>query len=215
MKILKTINFISERMKIRPVTNAELEASRYQYHPYSKEELRDLIKEHRKAQGNRCNLNDIDTSKITDMSDLFKGMDVTFFNGDMSKWDVSNVINMSGLFSNAVNFNGDLSKWNVSKVRNMTNMFYNAQSFNGDISQWDVRDVQKMKGMFFNAISFNQDISSWITSNVTNMDDMFYKARSFRCNISQWYVPKVNSHYDMFSQSPLENDMSKWPKFNV
>ena len=41
---------------------------------------------------------------------------------------------MEGMFCNS-QFNGDLSKWDVSNVTGMINMFSNAQ-FDGDISEW-------------------------------------------------------------------------------
>jgi surface protein len=44
------------------------------------------------------------------------------FNGDISRWDVSNVINMAGMFQGS-QFNGDISKWNVSKVKDMRDIF--------------------------------------------------------------------------------------------
>ena len=45
------------------------------------------------------------------------------FNQDISKWDVSNVTNMSHMFYNCVSFNKDISKWNASNVRYKNNMF--------------------------------------------------------------------------------------------
>jgi surface protein len=42
----------------------------------------------------------------------------TGFNGDISKWNVSNVKNMNGMFYSC-DFNKDISKWNVSKVEDM------------------------------------------------------------------------------------------------
>ena len=45
---------------------------------------------------------------------------------------------MSSMFDGASNFNGDLSSWDVSNVINMSNMFESAISFNGDLSSWDV-----------------------------------------------------------------------------
>ena len=61
-------------------------------------------------------------------------MSRTFFNAklfsaDISKWDVSNVRNMDGMFQNAMVFNGDVSKWDVSRVTNMDSMFRHAKSF--------------------------------------------------------------------------------------
>ena len=97
--------------------------------PTRKDELKELIRRRVNEQGPRCDLNDIDVSKITDMSHLF---DDTNFKGDISKWDVSNVKNMNSMFAYS-DFDGDISKWDVSKVRNMSSMFARSK-FNGDIS---------------------------------------------------------------------------------
>ena len=40
---------------------------------------------------------------------------------------------MSGMFQDATSFNGDISKWQVSSVINMKNMFRNAASFNQNL----------------------------------------------------------------------------------
>ena len=37
----------------------------------------------------------------------------------ISKWDISNVTNMSGMFYNCENFNQDISRWDISNVTNM------------------------------------------------------------------------------------------------
>ena len=44
------------------------------------------------------------------------------FNGDISKWNVSNVIDLKYMFSHS-KFNGDISNWNVSNVITNVNMF--------------------------------------------------------------------------------------------
>jgi len=46
---------------------------------------------------------------VADMSDMFSHSN---FNGDISKWDVSNVTDDYGMFFHS-NFNGDTSNWNV------------------------------------------------------------------------------------------------------
>lgn len=94
----------------------------YKYFPQSKEELRAIIEKRIKDEGNEVDLNDIDVSNITDMSNLFNE---TNFNGDISKWDVSNVKNMSFMFYGCDPFNKDISKWNVSKVSDMDGIFTN------------------------------------------------------------------------------------------
>ena len=93
----------------------------YKYHPKTKEELREIIKECIKNEGSECDLNDIDVSEITDMSHLFY---YSKFNGDISNWDVSNVTTMDWMFANS-NFNGDISKWKLNNNCKTKDMFNN------------------------------------------------------------------------------------------
>ena len=128
--------------------------------------LRKLIYERIKDQGFKANLNDIDTSNITDMSQLFAetyrsdggydilgsigkpsdGIDFRRFDGDISQWDVSNVKSMNSMFYES-KFDGDISNWDVSAVKNMQEMFFRSK-FSGDLSEWDVSNVVNMRGMF-------------------------------------------------------------------
>ena len=86
---MKSINtYINESLK--------LGKSRYKYHPQTKEELQEIILKRIKEEGNEVDLNDIDVSNITDMSDLFKYFEK--FNGDISNWDVSKVYAHSSMF---------------------------------------------------------------------------------------------------------------------
>ena len=133
-------HYIQEKLIIK-------RSNKYKYFPKTKEELKAIIKKRIKDEGNEVNLNDIDVSKITDMSKLFV---LTNFNGDISSWDVSNVTNMSGMFSGCESFNQDISDWDVSNVTNMENMFYNCSKFNQDISSWDVSNVKDKHLMFVN-----------------------------------------------------------------
>jgi surface protein len=109
------------------------------FQPETGDELYELVNWLIEERGNKADLNDIDTSLIDDMSDLFRHSE---FNGDISKWDVSRVTNMSCMFFES-KFNGDISKWNVRNVKIMDEMFMDSE-FNGDISKWDVRKVKNM-----------------------------------------------------------------------
>ena len=45
---------------------------------------------------------------------------------------------------------GDISKWNVPNVMDMDFMFYDCKTFNQDLSDWDVSNVKNISGMFNN-----------------------------------------------------------------
>ena len=111
--------------------------------PKNKEWLRKVIKSAIKVYGKEVNMNWVDVSDITDMSQMFWESE---FNGDISKWNVSNVTNMGHMFWRS-QFNSDISQWDVSNVKDMSGMFSFSQ-FNGDISKWDVSNVKYMDGMF-------------------------------------------------------------------
>ena len=102
-------SYIQEKLIIKKNKNTD-----YKYFPQTKEELKEIIGKRIKDGGNEVDLNNIDVSKITDMSELFAETD---FNGDISKWNVSNVKNMYGMFYECESFNQDISTWDVSNVK--------------------------------------------------------------------------------------------------
>lgn len=180
----------------------------YTVQPKNKDELSDIITNAFKNK--QYDLNFIDTSLITDMSELFKNINHNF---DVSKWDVSNVTNMSRMFYNCRSFNQYISSWDVSNVTNMCFMFYDCKNFNQDIHDWDVSNVTNMRSMFNGCNIFNQDISNWDVSKVTDMDYMFYKCNTFNQDISSWNVSKVRYGYTykIFSYCPIKDEYK--PKF--
>ena len=107
------VQFIQEKLVIKK--------NKYKYLPQTNKELQDIIYKRIKQEGNEVDLNDIDVSNITDMSYLFQN---TNFNGNISKWNVSNVKDMSNMFSGCESFNYDISNWDVSNVKNMHHMFF-------------------------------------------------------------------------------------------
>ena len=106
---------IVERLHI----NKDTGNRQYNYHPKTRDELKQLVYKLIKERGNEADLNDIDTSEITDMHYLFFK---SKFNGDISNWDVSNVKDMHMMFYNS-KFTGNISEWDVSNVEDMSMMF--------------------------------------------------------------------------------------------
>ena len=125
---------------------------KHKFRPKTKENLKAL------CDNENIYLGDIDTSKITDMSNLFSFTNRKDFSG-IETWDTSHVTNMSEMFYAAESFNADISRWNTSNVRNMSAMFQFAFSFNQPIGNWDVSKVEYMNEMFNNSEIIN--IPDW------------------------------------------------------
>ena len=76
-----------------------------------------------------------DISGMTDLSWLF--IDAKYkpvlgadkFDGYLSTWDVSSVINMNMMFRGTKINNNDLAKWDASSVTDMSRMFSDAKLF--------------------------------------------------------------------------------------
>ena len=188
---MKNINkYISEKL----VIGNNLEG--YNYFPKDKGELIECIKDKISKEGygtedKPLNLNDIDTSEITDMSNLFNAYHSL---GELSS-------NRGGYF--------DISKWDVSKVKNMREMFM-LSYFNGNISNWDVSSVENMNRMFSHS-KFDGNISNWDVSRVKTMYAMFYSS-SFNGNLSKWNVNNVDDMQFLFTNCPLQKNPPKWYK---
>ena len=151
MKELK--HYITEKLVLNK-SNAKQE---YAYRPKDRIELRKIIEEKLKEDKD-ADLNDIDVSQITDMTELFYELDP--HNIDISKWDVSNVEDMANMFLGCKNFDCDLSSWNVSKVTDMYCMFNGCKKFDCDLSSWNVSNVKSMAGMFYRCTSL-KNIPRW------------------------------------------------------
>ena len=79
------------------------------------------FKDKDKAERIYGNIEDWNTSAVTNMSNLFKGRQK--FNENLHFWDTSNVTNMSHMFMNAKPCSCDIECWEVSKVKVFDNIF--------------------------------------------------------------------------------------------
>lgn len=156
-----------------------------------------------------------DVSSVINMPSIFA--DNVNFNQNIGNWNTSNVTNMFSAFKNCSAFNQDISRWDTSKVTVMSNMFASAVNFNQPIGNWNVSSVTGMYTMFAGAVNFNQPIGNWNVSNVTNMDGMFSGAVNFNQPISNWNVSKVTNMDGMFFGAiKFNQDLSSWAaKFHV
>ncbi|EMF0565621.1 MULTISPECIES: immunoglobulin-like domain-containing protein [Enterococcus] len=120
-------------------------------------------------------LSQLDTSNVTDMSKMFKGMS-SITSLDVSGFDTSKVTNMQHMFSGMSSVTSlDVSGFDTSNVTDMANMFRGMSSVTSlDVSGFDTSNITTMENMFYNISSVTSlDVSGFDTSNVTTMKDMF------------------------------------------
>ena len=137
------------------------------------------------------NLNNIETTGVTDMSFMFKECsNLTTVNLNNVKAD--EVVNMSSMFESCTSLiNLDLSKFNSiknnisyaivgsslatkSSVTNLSNMFKDCTNLiNLNLKNFDTSSVTNMDYMFFKSGVTALDLSSFDTKNLTTMVQMF------------------------------------------
>ena len=145
----------------------------------------------------------------TSLSEMFEGC--ISLTGDFSRWDVSNILDMSFMFGGCSEFDSDLSKWDVSNAENMHGMFRDCESFKSDLSEWDTSKVKDMCCMFRLCRIFNSDMSKWDVSKVENMDEMFAWCNAFNSDLSKWNVSVVKKMHSMFQEcTSFNSDLSDW-----
>ena len=138
---------------------------------------------------------------IINMKCLFNGCKSLISLPDISKWDTSNVNDMSYMLFKCVKLISlpDISKWNTSNVKNMSCMFNicNLLESIPDISKWSTSNVNNMSSLFHGCKSLISlpDISKWDTSNVKDMSYMFCGCKSLISlpDISKWDITNVHN----------------------
>ena len=148
---------------------------------------------------------DVTKSKINDwsinivsnvsMTNMFYGVQsgVTAFNREISKWNMSKVTSLSGMF------------WWSSAFNNGLNTSTNPTTGRTGINGWNINTSSPvtMDKMFAGTKDFNRPLLDWDTSTVTTMDSMFYGVTNYKFNqdISKWNVGNVTSFTNMFTNS--------------
>ena len=114
---------------------------------------------------------------------------------DFSSNDIPTILpntTLSYCFYNSSYFNSDISGWNISKVTSTASMFEDDFSFNQPLQPWNTSNITDMESMFKNASSFNQTIkyipasNYWNVNYVTNMISIFEGAINFNNGFPQF-----------------------------
>jgi hypothetical protein len=165
-------------------------------------------------------LTSFDTSKVTDMHDMFCYM-VNLTSLNLSSFDTSQVTNMACMFIGMHNLtNLDLSSFDTSKVAYMGYMFSGVSKLTSlNLSNFDTSQVTDMRYMFSGMSSITSlNLSNFNTSKVTNMKGMFSKINNLiSLNLSGFNTSNVTDMSGMFSGLPnlAKLDLSSFDVSNV
>ncbi len=91
---------------------------------------------------------------------------------------MGNVVSMGEMFHNAASFNGDMTRWNVGSVTDMSDMFSYALKVDGKgVSEWKAPNVKTVNNMFKGATNAKKDALEW---QQRAMGTIFGRARGVR-----------------------------------
>ena len=147
------------------------------------------------------NLSNFDTSQVTNMDSMLASVS-NLTTIDLSSFDTSKVTDISAMFydlSNLITLN--LSNFDTSRVTNMQDMFYGMRNLTTiDLSSFDASKVTRMRAMFYGMRNLTTlNLSSFDTSKVTDMSLMFYNMSSLTTlNLSNFDTSQVINMYSMF-----------------
>lgn len=114
----------------------------------------------------------INLNGITTISSMFRNCTTLTTINNVNLWDTSNIQYMIAMFQGASNFNDNIGNWDMSQVINTSTMFFNALLFNNgnnsSINNWDVGNLVNASNMFRRAFDFQQPIDSWNIYNLLN-----------------------------------------------
>jgi surface protein len=169
--------------------------------------------------------------------------------GNIETWNTSKITDMSDLFKNNKSFNADISRWNVDKVLTTTNYSDFGESSPLCISNMclipsKIRNLYACGGQQPSAFENKTDlikaikryptngcniggsynyplqypdgnIEAWNTSNVTDMSSLNF-GPDFNADISRWDTSKTTNMTYMFTSAKSFNqDISNWNVDNV
>ena len=146
-------------------------------------------------------LENLNTSAVTDMSDMFYGCySLTSLN--LSNFNTSKVTDMNSMLSGCSSLTElNVSNFNTSKVTNMGYMFSGCSSLTElNLSNFNTSKVTYMRYMFFGCSGLTSlNLSNFKTSKVTNMSEMFSDCSGLKeLNVSNFNTSKVTEMWGMF-----------------
>lgn len=126
------------------------------------------------ANSTEINVSQWNTSKIKYFDKMFSNCQSLAFL-DVNNWDMISGCSLNGMFSYSGITDIDLSKWDTSNISNLSNLFFNCTKLKQiDLHTWNTKSVSTCYWLFRGCSSLEFiNIDGWNTCNVYDMDRMF------------------------------------------
>lgn len=181
---MKSINnFITEKLRI----NKDIKTKQIEYFPKNFNELKKIItKRALDSNDGVLDLNDIDISKITNLSYLLANIN-NIKSVNMNNWDTSKVTDIHGLFwCNKSIEEIYMHDWNTNNIESFYGAFYDCENLKTlDLFKWKFDKCKEIDLMFANCSKLDLSFTkNWdIDVNKVNCGDTFRN-----CNYApKWY----------------------------
>ena len=169
-------------------------------------------------------LRSFNSSNVLNMRRMFNNINVQTLD-DLSSWNTSSVVDMSGVFSGDASLTTleGLENWDTTNVTDMSLLLYNDKSLISikELENWNTSNVTDFSYAFYNSpIISLSGLENWDTSKVTNMSYMFMNNESLKSleELENWDVSNAINIQNMFfgnSQIISVESLSKWNTSNV
>lgn len=126
------------------------------------------------ANSTEINVSQWNTSKIKYFDKMFSNCQSLAFL-DVNNWDMISGCSLNSMFSYSGITDIDLSKWDTSNISNLSNLLFNCTKLKQiDLHTWNTKSVSTCYWLFRGCSSLEFiNIDGWNTCNVYDMDRMF------------------------------------------
>ena len=151
---------------------------------------------------------------------FFRSWGANFKTMDVSNWDLSNTVNINGLFSGGRNLEriDGLNTWNVSNIKYMNSLFSGDTKLTSiDLSSWDTSSILGLDALFLGCTNLTEvNMDNWDLSNMSSYlgGGVFSNTPSLKkVSMKNWKLPtSVNNWlFRSWTASTIEEiDLTGW-----
>ena len=158
------------------------------------------------ANSTEIDVSQWDTSKIINFDKMFSNCKAVS-SLEINDWNMISGYSLNDMFSYSGITDIDLSKWDTSNISNLSNLFFNCTKLKQiDLHTWNTKSVSTCYWLFRGCLSLEFiNIDGWNTCNVYNMNRMFGECPKL---ITIKGLNKLNTRNVQFTQLMFIGDRS-------